>query len=449
MLALILFRCEDPAELGQDLIPGDDTIGVYSVELPITAKVILRDSIWTQHNLVYAGEYADPVFGKVVAEGYSNLLSATNTRPVAITDSTVYDSLTLTLKIAGLYGSNVFNPYNLKIYQLKDSIRAGYTEAFNFNRQPLGDLLADATIQVNKTLYDKDTFFVRIKLSDVLGRAMYDSVAANRDLFINGRKMLEAFRGLAFAPGETTGNVFGLDMDKSFVQLHYHHPSDTITYRLGLGNFSYSWFSGDRSGTPLMHVVKPDVAYEVDGNSIFIQNGLGISTFLDLTAYRELKASVGNLVVNNASLYIESDSYETYLNPPPAIHVAVADSLGNMMSIVDTTTIVRRDTTIVQISKIFFTLDGNGLVVDHNKSRGSYSFFAKKNRYHVDVTRFLQHDGEGLNRLYLLLNPPINMSLYSETPLLYIPVITGETSLKRFTAGPGKIKLKVYYTALQ
>lgn len=454
LLALILFRCEEPTELGQDLIPGNDTVGVYSVELPVTTKVILRDSIWTQSRLVQAGDYTDPVFGRVIAEGYSNLLSSTNTRPTGITDSTVYDSLTVTLKIDALYGSNVFNPYDLEIYQLLDSIRSGYTDAFSFNRQPLGNLLADTSIQVNKTLYEKDTFYVRIKLSDVLGQALYDSAAVNPDVFINGLKTLQAFKGLAFVPGDNTGTVFGFDMDDSFVHLHYHHPSDTLSYRLGLGNFSYSWLTADRSGTPLMHVNQPDVAYEVTDHAAYIQNGLGISTFLDLTSYKELKTSVGNLVINNATLYVESESYDNYLNPLSTINIAVADSAGNMSCIVDTVTIERKDSTIVQISKRYHTIDPNGLVAfeyaSNSQSLLPSPFITSKKRYHIDVTRFLQQEGgEGLNRLYLLLNPPINMRMFKETPLLYIPVITGETSLKRFLAGNGKIKLKVYYTALK
>lgn len=441
LLALILFSCEEPTQLGGDMIPGEDTVGVFTVELPVASQIILRDSLWTESGSALVGNYNDPEFGLVTAESYANMVSGSLTKPSAISDTSTYDSLTLTLKVSYAYGSNVLSAQDLKIHQLSDSIRTGYTDPFSHNRQPVEGLLADTAIALNKTLYDKDTFFVQIKLSDDLGKAIYDSAKAVPDLFTNALRTIRAFKGIAFSADETSTAVFGFDLNNSFVTLHYHHSRDTLEYPFRLNNFAYSYMAADRSGTVLAGLNEPDEPFDPDNNGIFVQGGIGITSLLDFSSFLKVKDSVGNLIVNNATLYIEAEPFPAYIEPPQNLNVLVSDSTG-AFAYSESEDPYTRDTL-----RNYFTISRDGSLVA-SQSSFTVPYDKSRTRYSMDLTRFMQQVGNNENRYrYLMLNPLIEEGLVRRNPRTYVSIAAAR--LNRLVAAPENIKLKVYYTALR
>lgn len=59
--ALMLFGCESPSEIGLELDPNENNVGVYEKEFVLPSSVILYDSINTTNDTrLLVGRFNDP-----------------------------------------------------------------------------------------------------------------------------------------------------------------------------------------------------------------------------------------------------------------------------------------------------------------------------------------------------------------------------------------------------
>lgn len=438
LLALILFSCDEYNQIGEDLIKDQDAVGVLSVELPVGAPVMLIDSVFTRSSQILAGGYEDSLMGKVQAEGYSGLLPVDTTKgPRGIDENATYDSLTLTLRVSYLYGDNVFSAQPLRVYQLADSISLFEEDELKLpygkTPQEYHNLLADTSLSLIQKLYEDDSLYIRLKLSDEFGQSIFDLGKDDSAKFTDNKFMKGFLKGLAITQGENTSRITGFDIDDSEMTLHYHTNEDTIGYKFNFTGFPYSFIESNRTGTALEGLTQINQKFYPADDKTYMQNGVGLVTFLDFSAFQEMADTLGRFIVNNAQLYIKVDPYPANQPPPDAIYIYATDSTGEL-----------QNTPRGQL-----TITGFGEPIPYGSTQSGSPHFVRldneRRRYTIDLTLFVQNfmneDGELKN---LLLYPyPV------ETMGRIGPSLIPANRVNRFSADLSNIRLKIYYTTLK
>ena len=65
---LMLFGCESPSEVGLELNPNENNVGVYEEVFTLPSSVILFDSLnTTNDSRLLVGRFKDPFFGDITA----------------------------------------------------------------------------------------------------------------------------------------------------------------------------------------------------------------------------------------------------------------------------------------------------------------------------------------------------------------------------------------------
>ncbi len=457
LLALILYSCEDPNNIGEELISGDDTVGVVAVDWPLTLGVVLNDSLETynrffrwNNNLIF-GKYFDPVFGSIYSESYSGIIPI-NLRQIPNVNIATYDSITIKLKIDYRYGTDGMSAQDLKIYQLDDTIPrfkiAGNDTSdnvlFNHDQYYYSRLLADTSLDVQAlSPFKADSMFFNIKLDDAFGQEIFNKALTDSLSFTSYNSLNGFLKGLAFVPGNNNSAIFGINVlpvssvYNSLITLHYHTDADTLAYSFYLSEPRYSYIETDRSGTELAGLTKEEIFYPPSGK-LYGQAGTGIVSYIDFSSIKELKESVGNMVINNAMLYMEVEGYNEFLSPPLELSIYVADSLGKPVSQ------TANDTTFYFYS--VSSLSGGQVSFLGPQSNGSipapYAVnFNNKKMYMLELTLFLQSIINGtLPYDKLVFYPYLSMTQRKE--------VTTSARTDRFVVNPEKVRLRIYYTTL-
>jgi hypothetical protein len=451
LLALILFSCEEPGIIGEELIPGSDTVGVFAVDLPIMAGTVKQDSIDAIGELLF-GDYNDPVFGRMYAESYTSLIPTT-IREIPEINTAVFDSITLKLKVNYMYGSNIYFPQDLKVYQLDDSLaRISIIQTDGLNdtimnvpntdiKQDYHRLLADTSLYINDIdPFKRDSIFFNIRLDQEFGQEIFNRAKDDPTTFTALDRIDAFLKGLAFVPGQNTSAIFGFDVastTNSNVTLHYHTATDTLAYTFGMNFRRYNYIQGDRSGTELADLNVDEIFYPASGR-IYGQAGTGITPFIDVSSILQLKESVGTFIINNAMLYIEVEPYSEDLYPPGRLNLYVADSLGHPAQF-------SRGDTLFHYYTLNVT-DGSGGQLEFLSQPGSppafINFLPDKRRYMIDLTLFLQGMMNGSNQFKKIV-------LYPYTTLDQFGLVHSLPRVDRFVVDTNKIKLRVFYTTIR
>ncbi len=457
LLALILYSCEDPNNIGEELISGDDTVGVVAVDWPVISGVILNDSLVVYHtnfqrsSSLLFGQFTDPVFGSIYAESYSGIIPV-NVRQIPNIYVATYDSITIKLKVDYRYGTDGVSPQDLKIYQLNDTIHwlkivdndTSINNHYTHNKLEYNRLLADTSLDVQAlSPYKADSMFFNIKLDDAFGQEIFNKALTDSLSFTSYNSLNGFLKGLAFVPGNNNNAIFGLNVSpvssvyNSLITLHYHTDADTLAYSFYLSEPRYSYIETDRSGTELAGLTKEEIFYPPSGK-LYGQAGTGIVSYIDFSSIKELKESVGNMVINNAMLYMEVEGYNEFLSPPLELSIYVADSLGKPVSQ------TANDTTFYFYS--VSSLSGGQVSFLGPQPNGSipapYAVnFNNKKMYMLELTLFLQSIINGtLPYDKLVFYPYLSMTQRKE--------VTTRARTDRFVVNPEKVRLRIYYTTL-
>jgi hypothetical protein len=456
LLALILFSCEEFGSIGEELVPGTDTVGVYAVDVAVSTGTVKRDSIIAFGDQLLFGKYVDPVFGDVYAESYVSVIP-TQMRGIPQAADAVLDSITLKIKVNYMYGPGVYFPQDLKIYQLADSLsyfrivqndgvndtilNVPYTDV----RQEYHRLLADTSIyQFAIDPYKEDSIYFRIKLDPAFGQEILNRSIADPETFTAFDRINAFMKGLAIVPGNQSNAIYGIDVatatggiSNSLMTIHYHTAADTLEYTFGMNQFRYNYIQGNRGGTELAGLNRDEIFTPPSGR-MYGQAGMGITPFVDVSSILELKESVGKFIINNAMLYIEVEPHHQEITPPARLNVYAADSLGHPAKF------SRGDTLFY-----YYTLDVSGsgggqvnLVTQLGAQPAFINYIVDRRRYMIDLTLFLQGIVNGSNPYKRIVFYP-HMHLNQFNDKISRPLVD------RFVVDPSKIRLRVYYTTLR
>jgi hypothetical protein len=332
---LFLSACKDPDELGLDVLPPSDELGLsFSDTSTVVTRTVLEDSLRTDEiSAQLVGSYVDPYFGKADAESFSQvvLLGTPSFSTLA-----TKDSLVLKLFYKGYYG-DTNTVQTMHVYRLTESMNVDSiyfsNKTFSSESTPLGSLTFQPR-PATRVVIDSDTVSpqVRIPLSMVLADSL---VALNGSAtFQTNDAWKEYFKGIRIttdpASGSGQGCINYFDLYNSKLTLYYHDTAGAAkTYNWVLTGAKSTHFTHDFTGFPVGSHLQ-DSSYA--DSLVCIQAMAGVKTKFELPYIEHLLDS-GNVVVNRAELKVTvpPGSNSVYAAPSSLLIVAL-DETGTTTS---------------------------------------------------------------------------------------------------------------------
>jgi uncharacterized protein DUF4270 len=328
MALFLLISCEESGDfaLGDlDISPVD----FFSENIAVTSSVLLIDSIPTDSNdNLLVGTMENDQFGYTKGQAYAKL-NLNKEQLVDILDDAVLDSAHFNFKLN--YKHNVdLNVFDLIIGAvIPNSIHDTVTYYTDSNApRVLKDKITGQPVEIGRGRVDVGDLdsVITMDLNDEWAVKFFNDLKA-QDPRLNDQESFETqyLGGLAFIPGDFNTGMFGIEtVEESNMVLYFHQTSPTGT---GFINFSqvltyhdakhFYVLEHDKSGSDIAEVQERATAYEPSSGLRYIQEGNGIVTKFDLSAFGDFVESNPDVIINFADLIIGPIQQPFNLNDPP------------------------------------------------------------------------------------------------------------------------------------
>jgi hypothetical protein len=196
-LALLIFACEDPGEIGLNINPENGAFVARYVEIPIESKLVQHRDVLSDNTTridrsrtsnandilrgdgrFLIGNVASSEIGKIEASAYASLyLSKIGFKGYdSVPSPYIFDSLKMFARVEYLNGNNMVTSQKIMVHELKDTLMIDSlyltNSAQEYHDEPLGvfdfDLTSFDSIRVDTVL--------STRLSDALGQRFMDDV---------------------------------------------------------------------------------------------------------------------------------------------------------------------------------------------------------------------------------------------------------------------------------
>ncbi|MCP4459724.1 MAG: DUF4270 domain-containing protein [Cytophagales bacterium] len=340
-IGVLLFGCKD--EMRLELSPDVQQTSLEFVELTLPTTNLYFDSLRTDDGTtLLVGEYSDDVFGSMKATGYAEfdyragplpfytILTArdgsdslvANSNNISY-DSLIFDSVTVTLRVAEILSLGPNLTQNLEFYELQDSVFNGVIYLAD-DEVPLGDNLGNDLVSLTRvfngvettfglsTLADldlsEDTVFAEFRLNDSYGQEMFDFVAS---LDVDETDTLTAqkirFPGIGFVSNGSTGLVgYQVSSAQSNVNIHASSPDSTYIIEFQLASSrKFHHLDRDRTGSDFASL-NDRRALDVSNEFVYFNPVAGVLPRIDLEPYFDFvrENEQNDIVIQRAELSI-------------------------------------------------------------------------------------------------------------------------------------------------
>lgn len=317
LLPAFFLSCErEDLEIG--LPPQDNIFNLNYLEYVPQATMFWRDSIRSgSPDRLLVGEYFDNHFGRVSAQGYTELDMDVNDY-IYIAADAIVERMDLKLVHDYTYGADNYAIQRFDVYLLQSN----YDSATLFNPYKFKGLLLDSLIgSVDYTLGipDGKADTLTVNLSQQFAEVIFDSLKTNTELMKKGR-LRDLVTGISIKTGLANKGILGFNAGdgQSRIELYYRQTIDgdlekmTIDFSAFRHNqISPNAYDFDRTGTPLEGLTTFYQSYDPNDGKIYLQEGGGVSVTLDMLPFTAVMDTVDNIVINNAYLEI-SNPEDTY-----------------------------------------------------------------------------------------------------------------------------------------
>ena len=348
LLLLTLQACNDPAEIGIDIVAGqqDDIITVDT--FTVVSKVVPSDSLIAyrfntdplrriEASVTHVGEYTDPAFGYVKSDMYWQFIPE---RLSPDFTNVTYDSLVLSIEYDSVshYG-DLTQVLNLEVFRVIEPMNENQTiyidESFDANPAPIGTKTFVPTPRDTLEIYEPnaagngvDTIpanpSIRVRLDDFLGmNFLTDTMRYESDTAFT-----DSFRGIKLS-SNGGNNLVGFLPEGIFTQLSlYYTQDDTVRrrfdYRIVPLSVRMNSVLIDNTGSEAESALNND---PTEGDSIlFIQGYSGPIVELDIPGI----TSLNDAIINYAELVIPiSSDFNNPMDDFPPLEQVVLSSRGN------------------------------------------------------------------------------------------------------------------------
>jgi hypothetical protein len=343
---LLIVSCDSDTDAGEFVVGAD--------YLAINNKVILIDTVTidvstvkldslvtSSESRILVGNYEDPLFGKVKADSYFQVLTTAFNlySQNSDTDATgyVFDSIAMILRYDDYYYADTTKIQTLNIHRVLEKFKPNSEDDSFYNNSVLNyDTSSLGVIAYRPKPIGKDS--VNVKLSDDFGLELFDKFK-NNDI-TSSEEFANYLKGFVITSvSNSSTSVIGFNLS-SVVRLYYSKGT-AATGEMYIKDFTildaskqFNAISSDRAGTLIqdLPLSKMNLSSVYTGNKGFIQSGTGIACRLDFPNIKQLKYLSDKGAIVDAKLIMKpaKNSYSKMFPLPEKLSVYVVDKLNRI-----------------------------------------------------------------------------------------------------------------------
>lgn len=428
---LALGACSDPANVGLELAPQNNQIGVFYKEITLDAQVVLLDSFNTTNaGILIVGDEQDPYFGKTKSTAYTRLhIEQGSERPRS---DAFLDSVFFLLSTVSVNGSNLDQKKKYSVHQLNEPLLD--TLYYNFSKLSYNP---SPMAEVEVLFRDKKDTIIKVPVKQAIAEEYFSKVKRGQefDNLINFRRYLP---GVAIVPREGDNTTAGFSLGgNTGIVFFYHYTGDTTAKKYTITTFSSRSFNGiesDRKGTPTEVVNAYQKAFNT-GPVVGMKSGVGLAIRVDTRPIDAFLDTLSGVVFNQVNLQLGPIVAQDKNNTPIS---------GMVMKLVDSQNRVLQSS--INRAELHVQADGQPQVIEDDKgNRVPNNFFPSSAIIGFDPTAQTQRAGINsyFNALYKDDLKRTDWLLYAITPT------TGDDfkrSLRQFKVNRDQLKITVIYS---
>ncbi|WP_241143483.1 DUF4270 family protein [Cognataquiflexum rubidum] len=430
----IATSCEDPSNIGLELDPENNQIGVFYQEISLSASVVLQDSLSTINTgvIIYGNEESD-FFGKTESIGYTRLFFNRDiARPK---ENAVLDSVRFLISMREVLTADTINPKTINVHLLTEQIQD--VDYFNFS-----SVAYEPTPSFSATFNftNRQDTIVSTKINNALTQEIFSELKDGRyfqDIF----SFREFLPGLAFKAeeGENVGFTTFIGNNTGFI-FYFKNEGDTVSraYPIATGiNFNlarhFSQVINDPTGTPIEVVTEKNKAYELP-DFVGSKATMGLQVKLDFSPLDTFLDTLSNVNFN-----------QVMLEMGPLIDFSIIESPLTLIPYFTNET-----------NRLLFRKDGFPLIVqpdgsvqvDAETGEPAFTFNAAHLTLTSNQKTYTQFITSHINAIY--------RNKINRTDVLLVPGFVNRqtqnisqdfrSNLKEYVVGQNTIKLKIFYS---
>jgi hypothetical protein len=311
--ASLFSSCSDPSNIGLELDPNSNQIGVYYTEIPLTASMIMLDSINTTNSgsFVFGGKNSE-FFGKIDAIAFSRMY-INSILPLPASDA-VLDSVKFNFRVGSVLADNLGTPKTINVHFMNEPIQ----DISYFNKDRLS-FEPTPFVKAKFNFSAKQDTLVSVKINNNLASSLFQEMkkaSTFNDIF----SFREFIKGIAFTGenGEETSFSLRPGNSTGFV-VFYKNPGDTVQKIYPISTSQSRHFNyavSDRRGTPTEKIVEAQKPYEV-GDKVGILSNVGLTVKINTLPLEQMMDTLKNAVFNEVRLEIGPLNEVIASNSPP------------------------------------------------------------------------------------------------------------------------------------
>ncbi len=435
---IIISSCTDPSDIGLELDPNTNQIGVFFAEIPLSASLVLIDSLNTTNTgVLVAGGDNSSYFGRNESIGYSRMaFNPTTGKP---SEEAIFDSARFDLNIIGLTSEDLDETKSFSAYQLTEPILD--TVYYNFDHLAFEEApFASGAFDLEA---NSDTT-VSMIVEEAFAQDLFTKLQTNDPVFNDIFTFRDYFPGFALKgnPDEETTLTVQQGINTG-IRLYYHHDGDTTSTVYNITTSQSRHFNGvisDRTGTPTEAVQMPNTAYH-PGELAGSKANVGLVLKLDMEPLRTFLDTAQNINFNQATLEMgPTENFPDSKLPPSNLIMYFADENNEIKTRAADGALlsVQRETA----PQVATDSEGNYIPAVSPGGSSALLFDSEKFIYQQQITSYINtiYRFDELDRTDLL--------LYPRTPSS--PAVNDLVrSLREYIVNQNSIALKIYYSKLQ
>lgn len=436
---IITSSCSDPSNIGLQLDPNNNQIGVFYAEIPLSASMVLLDSFNTTNTeVLVVGGGTSEFFGKTEAIGFSRL--AINLDSPLPDEDAILDSVKFNFQVQSVIGKDLGTPKSLNVHLLDDPIKD--IPYFNFNKIPFKpETIANGNFNFSA---QQDTI-VSVHMAETFGQMIFQEMK-------NGNRFGDIFAFRDFIPGiAITGDI---QQEASFslrrgngtgLLVFYHNEGDTVSQVYPMTTAQsrhFNYVNNNRSGTPIAPINTPGTAFDINHPTVGSKSILGVVLKIDTAPIISFLDTLTNVTFNEVIFEIGPlESTQAQNLPPNFIRMYFTNDQNTFLYRSDGDPLAVQANDQPQLAR-----DSNGNIVPNTSAPAILAYNPESKIYLQRITSYL-------NALYRsdlqqndwLLYPGQKNNLSGEQNL----DDNFKKSLRELIVNKNNIKLKIYYSKIR
>jgi hypothetical protein len=342
VLMLLFASCKKESEVGIDVQPEEDIIGLYTTDtLTLVTSTWIEDSLRTDESpTAVLGHMDDLYFGTTDASVYTQLVipnNQTNVEFQPVSGVAVLDSAVLTIAYKFDFYGDTTQQQSLSVYQMTDMLYKDSmyysNQTKNIYPQSIGSLTFNP--QPRSTV-NGSAPHIRIPINLSWAQQVFAQGVEGGALETNA-DWLAFMNGIYIKPGSSGGSLlyFNLIDTLTGLTLYYHSPSDTseFTFTVNSSTAYFSHYEHNYSGS----LVEPYIG--ATGSVVnHVQANSGLKTKIEFPFLNDWYNNLGyEAAINKAELVIFGDESQASDDFPlnTRMFLTSIDSIGKEHLIID------------------------------------------------------------------------------------------------------------------